>query len=230
MNGMPNRVKFAVPCFVSPRPLIAAAGLRLPASKKVSTWELFDFPGRAVPGPDRRGRGEGARPRARRPPRKPPPAAQPARGRGGTARSATAAARQAAHDCMSRSSPIDRGIYTNDRWVAFSSRSYSHRIISVVSSSRLFSPKQTNSSGRMRNYVSASLEGCSRADRRCLRARRSACGDDCPPCAISSPGVGDAESSYCLIQSQLRTKERREALCCAFPVGPRCPHARVSTR
>ena len=114
------------------------------------------------------------------------------------------------------------------RWVAFSSRSYSHRIISVVSSSRLFSPKQTNSSGRMRNYVSASLEGCSRADRRCLRARRSACGDDCPPCAISSPGVGDAESSYCLIQSQLRTKERREALCCAFIGGPRCPHARVS--
>ena len=72
---MPNRVKFAVPCFVSPRPLIAAAGLRLPASKS-PRGELFDFPGRrAVPGPDRRGRGEGARPRARRPPRKPPPAA-----------------------------------------------------------------------------------------------------------------------------------------------------------
>ena len=34
MNGMPNRVKFAVPCFVSPRPLIAAAGLRLPAPKR----------------------------------------------------------------------------------------------------------------------------------------------------------------------------------------------------
>ena len=87
------------------------------------------------------------------------------------------------------------------------SRSYSYRITSVVSSLRLFSPKQTNSSRVDEDSYRIFLSRMLTSSCNWLCQLQRACGDDCPNCASHSPIRGEfTESDHELFSHKNQTE------------------------